>query len=137
VENGLLGEKVIGVVERALAEERQVGSSAGIDHAALVFDPHGVSSVPGGNRKWLAGLASRRRTRARGRLSEGIGGRAGLAAPRRSVHYGTSAHHQDYGDRTKMTPKLTHERIAKMTFASIYPLYVNKVEKKGRTEADL
>ena len=36
-----------------------------------------------------------------------------------------------------MTPKLTHERIAQMTFASIYPLYVNKVEKKGRTEADL
>jgi hypothetical protein len=55
----------------------------------------------------------------------------------RSVHYGTSAHHQDYGDRTKMTPKLTHERIAQMTFASICPLYVNKVEKKGRTEADL
>ncbi len=24
-----------------------------------------------------------------------------------------------------------------MIFASIYPLYVNKVEKKGRTEADL
>ena len=29
------------------------------------------------------------------------------------------------------------ERIAKMTFASVYPHYVNKVEKKGRTEADL
>jgi hypothetical protein len=50
---------------------------------------------------------------------------------------GTSAQNQDYGDRTKMTPKLTHERIAQMIFASIYPLYVNKVEKKGRTEADL
>lgn len=29
------------------------------------------------------------------------------------------------------------ERIAKMIFASIYPLYVNKVEKKGRSEAEL
>ena len=36
-----------------------------------------------------------------------------------------------------MAPKLTHERIAQMTFASIHPLYVNKVEEKGRTEADL
>jgi hypothetical protein len=32
----------------------------------------------------------------------------------------------------------THnQRIAKMTFASIYPLYVEKVEKKGRTKAEL
>jgi hypothetical protein len=30
-----------------------------------------------------------------------------------------------------------HERIAKMTFASVYPLYVEKVEKKGRTKAEL
>ena len=38
----------------------------------------------------------------------------------------------------QMTPRLSHdERIAKMTFASIYPLYVEKVESKGRTEADL
>jgi len=29
------------------------------------------------------------------------------------------------------------ERIAQMTFASIYPLYVQKVLKKGRTEAEL
>ena len=29
------------------------------------------------------------------------------------------------------------ERIAKMTFASVYPLYVAKVEKKGRTKAEL
>ena len=36
-----------------------------------------------------------------------------------------------------MTPAVTPERVAKMTFASIYPLYVSKVEKKGRTEADL
>ena len=28
-------------------------------------------------------------------------------------------------------------RIAKMTFASVYPHYVNKVEKKGRTREEL
>ena len=30
-----------------------------------------------------------------------------------------------------------NERIAKMTFASVYPHYVTKVEKKGRTKAEL
>ena len=30
-----------------------------------------------------------------------------------------------------------NERIAKMTFASVYPHYVAKVEKKGRTKAEL
>lgn len=29
------------------------------------------------------------------------------------------------------------ERIAKMTFSSVYPHYVAKVEKKGRTEKEL
>ena len=29
------------------------------------------------------------------------------------------------------------QRIAKMTFASVYPHYVSKVEKKGRTEQEL
>ncbi|HWA35594.1 MAG TPA: DUF2200 domain-containing protein [Cyclobacteriaceae bacterium] len=29
------------------------------------------------------------------------------------------------------------ERIAKMTFASVYPAYVTKVEKKGRTKEEL
>jgi hypothetical protein len=29
------------------------------------------------------------------------------------------------------------QRIAKMTFASVYPLYVAKVEKKGRTMEEL
>jgi hypothetical protein len=29
------------------------------------------------------------------------------------------------------------ERIAKMTFASVYPMYIAKVEKKGRTKAEL
>lgn len=29
------------------------------------------------------------------------------------------------------------ERIAKMTFSSVYPLYVTKVEKKGRTREEL
>ena len=30
-----------------------------------------------------------------------------------------------------------NERIAKMTFASVYPHYVTKVEKKGRTKEEL
>ena len=30
-----------------------------------------------------------------------------------------------------------NERIANMTFASVYPHYVNKVEKKGRTKVEL
>ena len=29
------------------------------------------------------------------------------------------------------------ERIARMAFASVYPLYLAKVEKKGRTKAEL
>ena len=37
----------------------------------------------------------------------------------------------------KKPPPGTEERIAKMTFASIYPLYVAKVEKKGRTKKEL
>ena len=37
-----------------------------------------------------------------------------------------------------MTPTDTHnERISKMTFASVYPMYLEKVEKKGRTKAEL
>ena len=30
-----------------------------------------------------------------------------------------------------------NERIAKMTFSSVYPHYVTKIEKKGRTQAEL
>jgi hypothetical protein len=37
-----------------------------------------------------------------------------------------------------MSNSNTHnERIAKMTFASVYPLYLSKVEKKGRTKEEL
>ncbi|MDF2187693.1 DUF2200 domain-containing protein [Paraflavitalea sp. CAU 1676] len=37
-----------------------------------------------------------------------------------------------------MRTTATHDqRIAKMIFASVYPLYVEKVEKKGRTKAEL
>ena len=36
----------------------------------------------------------------------------------------------------KVTAK-HNERIAKMTFTSVYPHYVNKVEKKGRTREEL
>ena len=35
------------------------------------------------------------------------------------------------------TTKDHDERIANMTFASVYPHYVAKVEKKGRTEEEL
>ncbi len=32
----------------------------------------------------------------------------------------------------------THnQRMAKMTFASVYPMYVTKIEKKGRTQDEL
>jgi hypothetical protein len=31
----------------------------------------------------------------------------------------------------------TNQRIAKMTFASVYPLYLEKIEKKGRTKEEL
>ena len=36
----------------------------------------------------------------------------------------------------KVTPE-HNERIAKMTFASVYPHYVTKVEKKGRSKEEL
>jgi len=36
----------------------------------------------------------------------------------------------------KVTPE-HNERIAKMTFASVYPHYLSKVEKKGRTKDEL
>ncbi len=37
-----------------------------------------------------------------------------------------------------MNTTLEHNaRIAKMTFASVYPLYLTKVERKGRTKAEL
>ena len=45
---------------------------------------------------------------------------------------------QNHVDRTEMTPPSTQdERIAKMTFASVYPHYVTKVVKKGRSEQEL
>lgn len=31
----------------------------------------------------------------------------------------------------------SNQRIAKMTFASVYPLYLAKIEKKGRTKEEL
>lgn len=36
----------------------------------------------------------------------------------------------------KVTPE-HNERIAKMTFVSVYPHYIAKVEKKGRTKDEL
>ncbi len=35
------------------------------------------------------------------------------------------------------TSDTQNQRIAKMTFATVYPLYVIKVEKKGRTKEEL
>ncbi|MEM9940793.1 MAG: DUF2200 domain-containing protein [Planctomycetota bacterium] len=37
----------------------------------------------------------------------------------------------------KKSPPGTVERFAKMTFSSIYPLYLSKIEKKGRTKKEL
>ena len=34
-------------------------------------------------------------------------------------------------------PNTHNQRIAKMTFASVYPLYLKKIEKKGRTKQEL
>lgn len=36
----------------------------------------------------------------------------------------------------KTTPE-HNERIAKMSFATVYPLYLTKIEKKGRTKEEL
>ena len=36
----------------------------------------------------------------------------------------------------QITPE-HNERMAKMSFATVYPLYVTKVEKKGRTKEEL
>lgn len=35
------------------------------------------------------------------------------------------------------TSNTHNQRIAKMTFASVYPMYLAKVEKKGRTKEEL
>lgn len=35
------------------------------------------------------------------------------------------------------TSKTHDQRIANLTFASVYPMYVQKVEKKGRTKEEL
>ena len=37
----------------------------------------------------------------------------------------------------KEPPPGTAERIAKMTLGAIYPLYLDKIEKKGRSEEEL
>jgi hypothetical protein len=34
-------------------------------------------------------------------------------------------------------PNKQNERVAKMTFATVYPLYLSKLEKKGRTKEEL
>ena len=47
------------------------------------------------------------------------------------------AHCVRYHEATMKTTKDHDERIANMTFASVYPHYVAKVEKKGRTVEEL
>ncbi len=36
----------------------------------------------------------------------------------------------------KVTPE-KNEKVAKMIFATVYPLYLNRLEKKGRTKGEL
>jgi hypothetical protein len=36
-----------------------------------------------------------------------------------------------------MKPGRDNTRVFRMTFSSVYPLYIEKVEKKGRTKAEL
>ncbi len=35
------------------------------------------------------------------------------------------------------TPPATLDRVARMSFGQVYPLYITKVERKGRTQAEL
>ncbi len=81
----------------------------------------------------MAGLASRRRTRARGRDRwPDVGA---TAAARYTLG---QAHTTKDGDLTEMNSQTKQdERIAKMIFASVYPHYVNKVVKKERSEQEL
>lgn len=44
---------------------------------------------------------------------------------------------QWYEEFSMTTTKEHDDRIAKMTFASVYPHYITKVEKKGRTKEEL
>lgn len=43
----------------------------------------------------------------------------------------------DHKHHSMQPPDTHNERIAKMIFASVYPMYVQKVEKKGRTKEEL
>jgi hypothetical protein len=46
--------------------------------------------------------------------------------------------HQDRQEELHVNPSPEHhERIAKMTFASVYPHYLAKIAKKGRTRDEL
>lgn len=43
----------------------------------------------------------------------------------------------DFNSESMKTTAKHNERVANMTFASVYPHYVTKVEKKGRTKEEL
>ena len=58
---------------------------------------------------------------------------------RRSLRYGTGVHYAVFPAPTTLMASSTKqdERIAQFKFDAAYPLYLNKVEKKGRTEEEL
>ena len=57
---------------------------------------------------------------------------------RRPVRYGAQRTTQDHGALSEMpTRSKQDERIASFSFAAAYPLYLNKVTKKGRSEEEL
>jgi hypothetical protein len=54
----------------------------------------------------------------------------------------TNSHSNNRTDNDQNIPGMNNpntqdQRIAKMTFASVYPMYIEKVEKKGRTKEEL
>ena len=57
---------------------------------------------------------------------------------RRPVHYRTGAHHAGRrSDRDDFPIQTGRTNRGKLTFASVYPHYVDKVVKKGRSEEEL
>jgi len=41
------------------------------------------------------------------------------------------------GSKPKQKPKATKPRVYRVSFASVYPLYIQKAEAKGRTKAEV
>jgi len=51
--------------------------------------------------------------------------------------YGLAIRHDFFKLGAMKTDDSTNQRIAQMSFARVYPLYLAKVEKKGRSQAEL